>query len=77
MMMPRMMQIFMTSDPLQLQVVVSATVGCTAASKIELIELIKFSAPVVTNLNTKRIIEGYRETAILPSLLRMIAVDYR
>ena len=50
----------MTSEPLQLHVLVSATVGCTAANKIELIKLIKFSSPFVTK-NINRVIEDYRE----------------
>jgi hypothetical protein len=61
----------MTSEPLQLQVEVSATVGCTAASKIE---LINFSSPVVRKLHTNRIIADYREKPVLPSSLGRIEV---
>jgi hypothetical protein len=52
---------------------VSATVGCTAANKIELIKSIKFSSPFVTK-NINRVIEDYREKWIIPSSLGMIAV---
>jgi hypothetical protein len=67
--MPRMTQIFITSEPLQLHVVVSGVVACTARK----IDSIKVFFSCGNQLTLMGIVEDYRQKEILPSSLRMIA----